>query len=153
MPRRYVAAGCNTVSGDGYSLHAFPRDQDLRTKWIRAVKRQRSNWDGPSTYSMLCSKHFEPECFVTEGVRYRDAIGLPTKKRLKPDAMSTVFPRSIYSGGRPRTPPLKPVAEKRQRQAVSSEIYKLFIDIYNAKFIASRRSHVHKCHSRQIYFC
>ena len=126
MPRRCVAAGCNTVSGDGYSLHAFPRDQDLRAKWIRAaVKWQRSNWDGPSTHLMLYSKHFEPECFVT-GVRYRDSIRLPTEKRLKPDAMPTVFPRSIHSGGRPRTPPLRPVAKKRQRQAVSSEIYKLF---------------------------
>ena len=40
MPRRCIAAGCNTVSGEGYSLHAFPRDQGLRVKWIRAVKRQ-----------------------------------------------------------------------------------------------------------------
>ena len=111
MSRRCVAAGCNTVSGDGYGLHGFPHDQDLCAKWIRAVKRQRSNWDGPSMHSMLYSKHFKPKCFVT-GVHYRDAIRLPMKKRLKPDAMPTVFPRLIHSGGRPRTPPLKPVAEK-----------------------------------------
>lgn len=120
MPRRCVAAGCNTTSGLGYSLHGFPRDQSLRAKWIRAVKRQRSNWDGPSAHSMLCSKHFEPQCFVTEGVRYRDAIGLPTKKRLKPDAIPTLFPCSIHSTGRPTTPPPRRVAEKRQRQAVTN---------------------------------
>ena len=62
------------MSGDGYTLYAFPHDQDLRAKWIRAVKRQRINWDSPSTHLTLFSKHFEPECFVTEGVRYRDAI-------------------------------------------------------------------------------
>ena len=33
-------------------------------------------------------------------------------------------------------PPLRPVAEKRQWQAVSSKIYTLFIDIYSKKFIA-----------------
>ena len=120
MPRRCVAAGCNTASGEGYSLHAFPRDQGLRAKWIRAVKRQRSNWEGPSAHSMLCSKHFEPDSFATEGVRYRDAIGLPTKKRLKPEAIPTIFPCSIHSGERPTTPPPRLAAEKRQRQAVSS---------------------------------
>lgn len=130
MPRRCVAAGCNTVSGDGYSLHAFPRNQDLRAKWIRAVKRQRSNWDGPSTHSMLCSKHFEPDCFATEGVRYRDAIGLPTKKRLKPDAIPTIFPLSIHRGGRLRTPPPRSVAKKRQQQAVSIAQYNKIIQRY-----------------------
>ena len=127
MPRRCVAAGCNTVSGDGYSLHAFPRDQDLRAKWIRAVKRQRSNWDGPSAHSMLCSKHFEPEYLATEGVRYHDTIRLPTKKRLKPGAIPTIFPLSIHHGGRLRTPPPRSVAKKRQRQAVSIAQYNKII--------------------------
>ena len=35
MPRGCVAAGCNTV----YSLHGFPRDQDLHAKWIRAEQQ------------------------------------------------------------------------------------------------------------------
>ena len=87
MPRRCVAAGCNTKSGEGYSLHGFPREQDLHAKWVQAVKRQRSNWDGPSKHSMLCSKHFEADCFVTGGMRYRDSIGLPTNKRLKTGAV------------------------------------------------------------------
>ena len=26
MPRRFIAAGCDTVSGMGYSLHSFPKD-------------------------------------------------------------------------------------------------------------------------------
>ena len=83
MPRRCVAAGYNTKSGKEYSLHGFPREQDLHAKWVRAVKQQRSNWDSPSKHSMLCSKHFEADCFVTEGVRYRDSIRMPSKKRLK----------------------------------------------------------------------
>ena len=46
MPRRCIAAGYNTSSGMGYSLHSFPKDETLRRKWISAVKCQRSNWDG-----------------------------------------------------------------------------------------------------------
>ena len=80
MPRRCTAAGCDTRSGLGYSLHGFPQDEVVRKKWVRAVKRQRSNWEGPSLSSQLCSKHCEDHCFVTEGVCYREAMGIPTVK-------------------------------------------------------------------------
>ena len=93
MPRRCVVAGCSTIGGEGYSLHEFPRDKTIRTKWTQAVKRNRSNWDGPSASSLLCSKHFEQDCFVVEGVRYREAMGIPAQKRLKPNAIPTIFPR------------------------------------------------------------
>ena len=86
MPRRCVAAGCDTVSGMGYSLHSFPKDETTRRKWRSAVKRQRVNWDGPSSSSLLCSKHFMEDCFVTEGVRYRDALGVSSL---------TLFPRYL----------------------------------------------------------
>ena len=95
MPRRCVSAGCDSVSGKGYSFHKFPRDKTLRRRWISAVKRQRSNWDGPSADSQLCSKHFEDDCFVTEGVCFRDEMWIPTVKRLKPDAVPTIFAISI----------------------------------------------------------
>ena len=112
MPRRCVAADCNTKSGMGYSLHGFPQDEVLRKKWVRAVKRQRSNWEGPSSSSQLCSKHFEDHCFVTEGVRYREAMGVLTVKRLKPDAVPTIFPRSIdYLESTSSTPTSRPLSE------------------------------------------
>ena len=124
MPRCCIAVGCNTVSGEGYSLHGFPRDADVRAKWVRAIKRQRSNRDGPTAGSLLCSKHFEPHCFITEGVCYCEDIGIPAKKWLKPDAVPTIFPRSIHAGrSRPGTPPHRPAFVKRQRQAVSNIIY------------------------------
>jgi len=50
------------------SLHAFPRDESLRKKWMKAVKQQRSNWNGPMANSVLCSKHFETACFALEVV-------------------------------------------------------------------------------------
>ena len=78
MPRHCVTAGCDTKSGMGYSLHGFSQDEALQKKWIQAVKHQRSNWEGPSSSSWLCSKHFEDHCFVTEGVRYHEAMGVLT---------------------------------------------------------------------------
>ena len=126
MPRRCVAAGCDSVGGKGCSLHKFPRDEVIRKKWIKAVKQQRSNWDGPSPHSLLCSKHFSDECFITEGVRFRDEMGMQTAKRLKPDAVPTIFARSIdylESSSASNTsiyrPTSRPLSEKRQQKSVS----------------------------------
>ena len=40
MPKRFVAAGCDTVGGMGYSLRSFPKDETMKRKWTSAVKRQ-----------------------------------------------------------------------------------------------------------------
>ena len=93
MPKHYVAAGCSTTSGEGYSVHEFPRNEALRAKWAQAVKRYRSNWDGPTANSVLCSKHFEQDCFIVESVHYREDMGIPAKKRHKPNAIHTKFTR------------------------------------------------------------
>ena len=95
MPRRCIAASCDSVGGKGCSIHKFPQDEAIRKKWIKAVKQQRSNWDGPSPHSLLCSRHFAEDCFVTEGVHFCDEMGMPTAKGLKPDAMPTIIARSI----------------------------------------------------------
>ena len=57
---------------------------------------------------------------MTEGSRYRDEARMPAKKRLKPDAVPTIFPLSIHGGGtgRSKTPPSRLAAQKRQHQAV-----------------------------------
>ena len=122
MPRRCVAAGCDTVSGMGYSLHSFPKDDTMRKKWTSAVKRQRVNWGGPSSSSLLCSKHFKEDCFVTEGVRYRDELGVPAQKRLKPDAVPTIFARSTDhqdAGSNTSTSFGRPLSERREQKSVS----------------------------------
>ena len=94
MPKRCVAAGCDTKSGMGYRLHGFPQDEPLQKKWVQEVKRQRSNWEGPSSSLQLCFKHFEDHCFVTEGLHCHEAMGILTVKRLDPDAVPTIFRRS-----------------------------------------------------------
>ena len=126
MPRRCIAAGCDSVGGKGCSLHKFPQDEAIKRKWIKAVKQQRSNWDSPSPHSLLCSKHFTDDCFVTEGVRFRDEMGMPTAKRLKPDAVPTIFARSVdfvqpssTSNTSVLKPTGRPLSEKRQQKSVS----------------------------------
>ena len=68
MPRCCAATGCDSVGGKGCNLHKFPHDEVIRKKWIKTVKQQRSSWDGPLPHSLLCSKHFADDCFLTEGV-------------------------------------------------------------------------------------
>ena len=121
MPRRCIAAGCSTKGGEGYSLHESPREESLCATWTRAVKQQRMDWKGPTAASLLCSKHFKLDCFVTEGVRYRDSIGIPTKKCLKPALIPTMFPRSIHSSSsQPPTPSQRPAYKIRKQKSVSN---------------------------------
>ena len=122
MPRRCVAAGCDTISGKGCSFHKFPKNESLQRRWISAVKRQRRDWDGPSSDSQLCSKHFAEDCFVTEGVRFCEEMGIPTLKRLKPDVVPTIFARSVdylqASSSQSNTPTSRPLSERRQQRSV-----------------------------------
>ena len=120
MPRRCIATGCSTASGEGYSLYEFPRNDSLRAKWRRAVKLQQAACKVPTAGSVLCSKHFEPDCFITEGVRYRDAVGIPAKKRLKPNAIPTIFPKPNGGSSQPTTPSQRPASERRKQKAVST---------------------------------
>ena len=64
-------------------------------QWVRAVKHQESNWDGSSLSSFLCSKHFKLECFVTDGIRFHEEMGILGQKCLKADAVLTIFARSV----------------------------------------------------------
>ena len=64
---------------------------------IMLMFMQQISWKGPTTVSFLCCKHFEPDCFVTEGARYCDAVGIPAKKWIKPNAIPTIFLKSTAS--------------------------------------------------------
>ena len=122
MPRRCVAAGCDSISGKGYSFHKFPKDETMRRRWVNAVKQQRSNWNGLSADSQLCFKHFEDDCFITEGFHFRDEVGISTVKCLKPDAVPIVFARSVdyvqASSSQCSTPTTRPLSERRHQRSV-----------------------------------
>ena len=89
-------------------------------KWVQAVKYYRSNWDGPTASSALFFKHFEQDCFIVENVCYHEDMGIPAMKRLKPNAIHTIFAEPTHGESSRPTPACKRmVYEKCQRQTVS----------------------------------
>ncbi|KAH8022976.1 hypothetical protein HPB51_008906 [Rhipicephalus microplus] len=76
-----VAFGCTNRAKQkpGITFHVFPKDKTLRDAWQRAVRRD--GWE-PKNAVVLCSEHFEANCF--------DRTGQTT--RLRPGSISTIFP-------------------------------------------------------------
>jgi len=67
----------------------------------------------PTSSSLLCYKHFEPDCYDIEGKNYCNQMGFPMKK---PDVILTIFPKrptheTIYNSS---TPPPRPAAKKHR---------------------------------------
>ena len=59
----------------------------------------------------VLAKHLKPDCFVTEVCRNVMKLDYQLK-RLKPDAVPTIFPRPIHGDGRPAIPPPRLTEEK-----------------------------------------
>ena len=110
MPTHCIAAGCSTVSGNCYSLHEFPCDESLCAKWTRTIKLQQASWKGPTPCSVLCSKHFKADCFITGECGNVTLL----EKRLKPNAISTIFPKPDVGCSKP-TAPLQRLALERRK--------------------------------------
>lgn len=96
MVKRCVAAGCSNTHSDGVSLFHFPRDPSLRLQWTRQVQRTREGWEGPSDYSVVCSEHFTSNCFEEDSA-IAAKFGIQKRRRLKPNAVPTVFYRANSS--------------------------------------------------------
>ena len=92
MVKRCIAAGCCNTNGDGISLHKFPSDGLIRKQWTKQVQKIRPKWSGPSDFSVLCSDHFMEDCFEPDSA-LASKMGLEKRKRLKPDAVPTIFKR------------------------------------------------------------
>ncbi|XP_039290476.1 THAP domain-containing protein 6-like [Nilaparvata lugens] len=60
MPAYCIAYGCFNKGGnvEGITFHSFPKNEDLRRKWIIATKRK--DWE-PTKYSKICSAHFRED--------------------------------------------------------------------------------------------
>lgn len=69
----------NSAETPGVSFHSFPSDK-RRPEWVRFVYRHRASWHVTSS-SVLCSAHFEPECFTQ-----RPDITIPTANNIKTKA-------------------------------------------------------------------
>ncbi|XP_046664296.1 THAP domain-containing protein 6-like [Homalodisca vitripennis] len=59
-----VAYGCSNNSnknkGSNITYHSFPKNEDLKRKWMNALKRK--DW-APSKWSRVCSAHFKEADF------------------------------------------------------------------------------------------
>nr|ACO11899.1 THAP domain-containing protein 2 [Lepeophtheirus salmonis] len=69
------------ISNSNYSLHIFPKDEDLKNKWVLAIGRKNFI---PSKYSRVCSRHFHESCFRSDPKE--------TRSKLKSNAIPTIFP-------------------------------------------------------------
>lgn len=132
MVNRCVAAGCSNTPSERISLHKFPADLKLREKWVKQVRRTRAQWT-PTKYSVLCSEHFSEDSFEVDSA-IAATFGISKKRRLKPNAVPTIFQRQSSASKDqlvPRKRPADPLAttsskrargaaEKRERMRVSS---------------------------------
>ena len=91
MVRRCVAAGCSNTPSSTVILFKFPNDPVLRDKWVKQVRRTRAEWEA-TEHSVLCSEHFSEDCFEADAA-LAQSFGLSKRRRLKPDAIPTIFHR------------------------------------------------------------
>lgn len=71
-----------TNSSNGIILHSFPKDEELRAKWVNACRRVvRFN---PDT-CRVCSEHFDENDYVRD--LYAELLNINRKKKLKNDAV------------------------------------------------------------------
>ena len=94
MVYKCCAPGCRTGyksqdSPKDVTLHKFPSQSALLERWLRNIPRDFV----PSTNSRLCSIHFTANDFITESIDRRRNEKRPLqKRRLKDDAVPTIFP-------------------------------------------------------------
>ena len=89
--------GCSNRRGTNISLHKFPKDVELREKWVKAIcftgtSVSRSGWK-PTVLGhsqLVCSEHFEYEAF-TRTSRFHWEEGLTYKACLEEWATPTLF--------------------------------------------------------------
>ena len=93
MVKRCIAAGCSNTYRENVSLFCFPRDSALKERWTKQVRRTRAGWSGPTANSYLCSDHFSEDCFERDTLMAAK-LGIQKRKKLKPDAVPTIFERN-----------------------------------------------------------
>ena len=79
--KRCVVFGCwNTCLNEGISLHKFPQDKSDFRQWVKFVKTKRKNWE-VTKHSVLCSEHFEQDCYSLKHKLLANMGFIPPKKK------------------------------------------------------------------------
>lgn len=88
--RMCVVAGCSKRQSDGVSVHVFPKDERQRAAWVRFVKLTRADWSGPSQYTVICSDHFNDDCYEVR-FSYMKDFGIPVNKCLIKGSVPSIY--------------------------------------------------------------
>jgi len=126
-----VAFGCSKQAKNrkdtSISFHIFPKDDRLRRAWIQAVGRT-SLPKNPR----LCSEHFDADCFEDTVRLQTELLGsCPWKRKLKPEAIPTIFPHKPARSARFSS---SRRAEKRKRQEVCKQLCNIFLSGIRLQF-------------------
>jgi hypothetical protein len=99
MPKTCCIPGCksnyNSTLKAGkpqVSTFSLPKNEVLRGKWLKAIPR--NNWS-PTKYSVVCGLHFPESDIIREDkllLPDGTVTKIPTKTRLSPDAVPSIFP-------------------------------------------------------------
>ncbi|XP_064421647.1 uncharacterized protein LOC102345197 [Latimeria chalumnae] len=87
--------GCSSheKTGPDITFHRFPRNEELKEKWIRFCNRRgrgkREKWK-PHRFSVVCSAHFTSDQYAWNW-EVMKSLGYSSRKRLKPEALPTLY--------------------------------------------------------------
>ena len=120
MVKRCVAAGCSNTYRENVSFFKFPCFPIMRQKLVKQVQRTRAEWSGPSEHLVICSVHFNDDCFETN---LAEKFGLEKRKRLKEDAVPTIFCRFCSQSQKNPSLSMEPEASRSsKRKGITEEL-------------------------------
>lgn len=103
-------------------IFSFPLGKaELLEKWVLATKRKNFV---PNKYTKLCNKHFTSNDFL-------DDVPNPKRKRLKPDAVPTIF---NFPGHLQKSQPKKRRTIERRQSSVSTYFQGKFTQLIRCFF-------------------
>lgn len=98
MPRCFVSTCGNYYSRSNSKpvhYHTFPVSKKLASRWVLACKGR--PFSPVPKYARVCSEHFSTSCYKRD--LQHELLGLPIRKRLKPDAVPDLnLPRKEEEG-------------------------------------------------------
>ena len=97
---KYCVAGISSTEScknnshtEGISMHLFPKEEEVRWKWIKFIQRRQGDFVGEvvnSAHNSLCSAHFEESCFTRKPAVQLE--GMKLKKTLIQGSVPTIDP-------------------------------------------------------------
>lgn len=134
----------NNSKTEGVSMHRFPSDNSIRSKWTRFVQRHRSQWK-PSSTSVLCSAHFQLSDFEQRlDFKLDGAETFSTKRWLKKGAIPSVD--CVVS-----QPQVKNISARERRQVITFYVNINLCNLKNAIYAWAINTYLRVLEVLEIY--